>query len=121
MALRIGSAKPPTEEMPEMMAEMPPTEPEVMPEALDEMADASTGGMVDPMAARYLGPESRCMGCIHFMEPNACEIVAGPIDPQGICMLFSADAPEQDLLDEPTQLPTDSEPVAEEDPEAAAN
>jgi hypothetical protein len=27
----------------------------------------------------------RCAGCTHFIEPNACEIVAGEISPNGWC------------------------------------
>jgi hypothetical protein len=27
----------------------------------------------------------RCAGCTHFLEPNACEIVAGEISPDGWC------------------------------------
>ncbi|WP_085026547.1 twin-arginine translocation signal domain-containing protein [Ensifer aridi] len=27
----------------------------------------------------------RCAGCTHFLEPNACEIVAGEISPNGWC------------------------------------
>lgn len=27
----------------------------------------------------------RCAGCTHFWEPNACEIVAGEISPDGWC------------------------------------
>ena len=27
----------------------------------------------------------RCGGCTHFLEPNACEIVAGEINPDGWC------------------------------------
>jgi hypothetical protein len=27
----------------------------------------------------------RCAGCTHFIEPNACDIVAGEISPNGWC------------------------------------
>jgi hypothetical protein len=27
----------------------------------------------------------RCAGCVHFIEPNACDIVGGEISPNGWC------------------------------------
>ncbi|TIL81915.1 MAG: twin-arginine translocation signal domain-containing protein [Mesorhizobium sp.] len=30
----------------------------------------------------------RCGGCKHFLEPNACEIVAGEISPDGWCRFY---------------------------------
>jgi hypothetical protein len=30
----------------------------------------------------------RCSICVHFVAPNACQIVEGPISPQGYCRLF---------------------------------
>ena len=110
MALRIGKAneggpkKPPVEEALEMP---PPVEEidalgadevadglEAMPEATEVMPveEAPVGGLVDPMAARYFDSTMMCSGCIHFMEPGSCEIVAGPIDPGGICSLFTPDS-----------------------------
>jgi hypothetical protein len=108
MALKIGGMAPPVEEMPTEM----PVEEMPIEEPMPDMA----GGLVSPEAARYFGPESRCAGCIHFMDPGTCEIVAGPIDPQGVCVLFE---PDQEMLDEP-MLPTDgaTEPeIAPETPE----
>lgn len=32
----------------------------------------------------------RCELCIHFLKPNGCKLVTGPISPQGWCRLFSA-------------------------------
>jgi hypothetical protein len=32
----------------------------------------------------------RCAGCRHFLEPNACEIVAGEISPNGWCRFYEA-------------------------------
>ena len=66
------------------------------PEAEPEMG----GGTVSPESARYFGPEGRCMNCIHFMEPGSCEIVAGQIDPQGICSLFTQDSGEDQIMEE---------------------
>ena len=36
--------------------------------------------------------KKRCELCIHFMKPNGCKLVTGPISPQGWCRLFSANA-----------------------------
>ncbi|RWB02237.1 MAG: twin-arginine translocation signal domain-containing protein [Mesorhizobium sp.] len=30
----------------------------------------------------------RCGGCKHFLKPNACEIVAGEISPDGWCRFY---------------------------------
>ena len=75
------------------------------------------GGNVDPAVARYLGPESRCQGCVHFSEPGSCEIVAGAIDPQGVCSLFT---PDEDAQSEEVHAPaeeTTEPPVAETEEE----
>ncbi len=32
----------------------------------------------------------RCADCTHFVEPNACKLVAGTIAPNGYCVLFHA-------------------------------
>lgn len=79
--------------MPEAM-DVAPVE-EVIEEPIEEAADdvdMAPSGSVDPMVARYFGPEAMCSGCIHFLEPDACAIVAGPIDPAGICSLHTPDA-----------------------------
>ena len=31
----------------------------------------------------------RCALCAHFVRPGSCQIVAGPISPQGYCRLFT--------------------------------
>lgn len=31
----------------------------------------------------------RCALCAHFVQPGSCQIVAGPISPQGYCRLFT--------------------------------
>jgi hypothetical protein len=104
MALRIkGNTSPPTEDLPVEEAE--PELPE-QAEAASEpaMMPMAGGGTVDPAVARYLGPESRCAGCIHFMDPGSCEIVAGPIDPQGVCVLWTPDQMlEEASLTEPDE------------------
>jgi hypothetical protein len=32
----------------------------------------------------------RCGRCMHFLEPDGCEIVTGRISPQGWCRYFEA-------------------------------
>lgn len=127
MALRIGPPAggppmPPPDEaaaMPDMTA-MPPDAMAAPPEAMPTEPEGDEGGFIDPESARYFGPESRCAGCIHFMGPNACEIVSGPIDPQGVCMLFLAggaptDMPPTDAM--PTGAPEEApEPPTEKEP-----
>jgi hypothetical protein len=34
----------------------------------------------------------RCEFCVHYLKPNGCKMVTGPISPQGWCRLFSANA-----------------------------
>ena len=118
MALRIKGndpIQPPAE----------PDEPEVIDNPEEEVAEPeaaalpqmapSGAGLVAPDVARYLGPESVCATCIHFMEPGTCEIVAGPVDPQGRCSLYTPDAQEDptatDVADPSTQDVSPMEPV----------
>ncbi|MDO3434540.1 twin-arginine translocation signal domain-containing protein [Rhizobium sp. CBN3] len=49
---------------------------------------AARVGTTPKREARYQDSPNRgrrCGGCTHFMEPNACEIVAGEISPNGWC------------------------------------
>jgi hypothetical protein len=32
----------------------------------------------------------RCQLCAHFTPPGACQLVQGPISPQGYCRLFAS-------------------------------
>ena len=104
MALRIKSNEPSVEEaipVEEPVEQVPVEEP--MP-----MEAMPSGGTIDPLVARYLGPMDRCQSCIHYLEPGQCEIVAGPIDPQGVCSLFTADQVAEDEMpveEVPTEIP----------------
>lgn len=125
MALRIGpTMSGPTMSggMPSQMAPMAPaSEPLVMPEEMTpEAPDALAsempmmpdgGGRVDPEVARYLEPSYRCHNCVHFMDPNQCEIVAGPIQPDGVCSLYTPDSAAMDQPADETiaMLPAETE------------
>ena len=34
--------------------------------------------------------DQRCTGCKNFVGPSACRVVAGPVNPNGWCLLFQA-------------------------------
>ena len=109
MALRIGN---PTPTPPTMSQQEAIAEPAVMP--MDEMMQPSSGGLVSPEIARYLGPEAVCATCIHFIDPGSCEIVSGEIDPQGRCCLHEADDSGIDTETEEAADTLEAMPVAED-------
>jgi len=134
MALRIGGGKPPAPPVEEQAAPAPEPMPEdlmaELPETLDEepvpeepMAEG--GGVVDPLVAGYKGPENGpfvCANCVFYggQGEGTCAIVSGPIDPAGICNMFTSKsasegvAPEEELA--PTQEPMpEGEPYPEEE------
>ena len=96
------------------MPEMPVAE-DVMP--IPEPQPASGSGKVSQEVARYLGPEYRCAGCIHFWDATAgqgeCEIVEGPIMADGVCSLFEPDVDNMGVAEEP--MATDAVPAADEE------
>lgn len=49
-----------------------------------QLAQASVGYQDQPHDGK------RCELCIHYLKPNGCKLVTGPISPQGWCRLFSA-------------------------------
>ena len=61
---------------------------------VDEMPTSSMKydvDKVDPVIAGYRGPELgpfMCGRCDHFDGTGSCNIVMGPIDPEGVCCLF---------------------------------
>lgn len=138
MALRVAGKKPPvpmeeeapmSEEMPveeQMPEELPEELPEEMPaeEPLPEEEMAATG-VVDPVVAGYRGPEMgpfMCGNCQFFSpDDNTCDIVAGPVEPEGVCNMFTAPpAQEEEMPEEgmpegemPEEMPTEEAPVEE--------
>lgn len=89
------------------------------PKMLPMVPDPKTGSMgkydaekVRPETARYLSSDEGpflCARCHHYLG-DSCEIVAGPIDPEGVCCLFESggqDVQPQDEGDVPTDEPDD--------------
>jgi hypothetical protein len=117
MALRLAGGMPP---MPPMEEEIPMEEPMDMGvPAMDFMAQNTApapaampgGGMISPDVVKYMSSDMRCMNCVHYMEAGqtgSCEIVSGPIDPQGVCLIFSADT-EPQLTEEPVPGPMEGD------------
>jgi len=130
MALRIGGSKPVAplveeeqlsmEEMPvEEAAPMPEDLMAELPESLEE-EPAAGGGDVDPMQVFYKSGEQRmaeaCENCKHFLPESACSIVAGPIDPAGICNIYTPMAQEEEEMpmeEEAAPMPEEEVPVEE--------
>lgn len=54
------------------------------PASAQQLAQAQVGYQDQPHDGKH------CDLCIHFMKPNGCKLVTGPISPQGWCKLFSA-------------------------------
>lgn len=49
-------------------------------------------GMVPKMEAEYRDRPNglaRCGVCKHFASPNVCEVVAGPVSPDGWCRFYA--------------------------------
>ena len=128
MALRIAGDRPP---VPPIDPEVPeaPVAPEIPPEAGPELdLGVEPEVKVDPMIAGYKSPDQgpfKCGNCNFFLEEGACQIVAGQIDPEGICNNFSALdlGGESEALNEPevpVEVPLEGLEVPEEVPTARA-
>lgn len=81
---------PPPEAMPPEA--MPPEQapPEAMPPEMPQQP--MTFKKVDPSIAVYRQPDDgpfKCANCDHYEEEGSCTIVDGPIDPEGICSIFT--------------------------------
>lgn len=54
-------------------------------------AQMRRGGTTAKSVARYQNTPNRrrrCSGCVHFLRPNRCAIVAGAISPNGWCRFY---------------------------------
>ena len=112
MALRIGNPNAPPPAPPVVEEE----EEEVLsaPSMMQGLEAPASAGLVDPVVARYLGPESRCESCVHFMAPGSCEVVSGEIDPAGVCSLHTPDDMGMELETEEAADTLEEMPVAED-------
>ena len=79
----------PAPNTPAPMAETPAA-PATAPDA--GPAETAPSGKMAQAAAKYQSQPKNgqdCAGCIHFVaEDNSCNVVEGPISPQGWCMLW---------------------------------
>jgi hypothetical protein len=118
-----SEAPPTAEDVPPVLEGGPAPEEAALPQEMpldfesDPMA-ADGGGVVDPMTAGYRGPDMgpfMCGNCQYFNGDNTCQLVAGEIDPMGICNLFTAPPMEQEepLPEEAGMEPPVEEPMAE--------
>jgi hypothetical protein len=60
-----------------------------------QLAGRSGRQKVTKAAAHYQNHpnrQQRCGGCVHYVFPHGCEIVAGPISPHGWCRFYKAKA-----------------------------
>ena len=51
---------------------------------------------VDKQTAHYVSHPvlgNKCSWCIHFVSPGSCQIVKGPISPNGVCKFFETKVP----------------------------
>lgn len=110
MALRLKGDAPPPAPIEEPEVDDNPTEEAAEPtDATPMMMHGGGGCQVSQDVARYLPPDCICANCIYFMEPNTCEVVAGPVEAQGRCSLFTADDMSQEQPTE-DQMATDVAP-----------
>lgn len=124
MAIRIAGPRQQAAQPPAAAQQTPPIEevevPEVpemeqetpeQPEAVSEPAMLTeSAGKVSPQVARYMTSDMGpfiCANCQHFQDDGSCEVVSGPIDPEGVCILFTP----PDQLNE--GMPEGEEPMEE--------
>lgn len=120
--IRVGTPTPqeePVDDAALMEQEEAVSDPALMEEEMVE-APQSTG-TVDQSIVVYMtsdyGP-FQCANCEHFVGPNACSVVKGEIDPNGICNIFTPTSQEEvDPMMEEDLAPSDSQPELEEVPE----
>lgn len=71
------------------------------------MEPAPTGAKVMPAIAVYMTPDLgpfMCGNCLHYDGQGGCAIVDGPIDPEGMCHIFTPggeSAPDEEAPAEP--------------------
>lgn len=124
--LRISGGQPPVappiEESPTPETPVAPEAPQIEPTGKKFSADK-----VEPAVARYMTSDMGpfiCANCEHFTGAGDCAVVSGPIDPEGVCILFtpgpedvSGEATDVEPADEPQPdqpTPDDVMPTEEE-------
>lgn len=63
-----------------------------------------------------MGPEQgpfECERCLHWQDPNACQIVSGDIDPHGCCNLFAKNPSSSEENEDETQGPAEGGPATD--------
>ena len=108
---------PPEEEMPPLPEEAPlPEEEAPLPEEAPPPINM-TLKKVDPAIALYKGSELGpflCANCDYFNEEDSsCDLVDGPIDPEGVCNLFTPLAKAEEVAPVEEEAPVE-EPLPEE-------
>ena len=127
MALRIAGPNPPTPPSSPLEDETPLAPEDFNADSEDYQAPELDLGVepevkVDPLIAVYRSPDQgpfKCGNCNFFLEEGACQIVAGQIDPEGLCNNFSAldlggepetpiepNVPTEVPLEAPEEVPT---------------
>lgn len=94
MALRVMGPQIPEElaPLPEESMPLPEDAGMLMEEDAELPPSAMEQGKVTPIVANYKGPELGPFACAHcgfFQGDGTCALVAGPIEPEGLCNLFT--------------------------------
>jgi hypothetical protein len=118
MALRIFG---PDQQQATTNSMMPQMQAMSEPVVMEDEPSASELGKVEPTMAFYRTPDMgpfMCGNCTHFREGGSCVIVAGPIEPEGMCNLFT---PGESDVEEPAEEMEEAEQqMSEAEPEEAA-
>jgi len=108
-------------ETPEMVEETPPITDDV--EEVEPMPEEAAPILLPQTTVLYLdsrfGP-FECQNCCYFNQPDSCSVVAGNIDPLGVCNLFCPPNHEEEGTPIPEERPIEDmqgeEPEIEDTP-----
>lgn len=65
--------------------------------------DSQLEGKTPPEEVNYreaVDPEQACAECGNFLPPDKCAVVAGKVDPAGLCDLFSGETETESPMEE---------------------
>jgi hypothetical protein len=85
---------------------------------MEPTAGRYSADKLDPMIAMYKGPELGpfiCGNCLNFDGQGGCSIVAGPVDPQGHCNVWTPPDMEQTPEEAPMEAPVEALEEEEEE------